>query len=379
MPKCQLAIVVREQDYMKRLADYVRNSPYAEQWQIVAFSSSAACVRYVDEGYRLDMIAGQPSLLAEMSEHAALRTIPCVALVMNPGQSGEEMELRQYQPLPELLQRLSDFYKRSQLHMVKAVSREESSKAVAVYSTAGGAGKTSLALHLAQAAGARGLQVFYLNLELWNASADWLGTAEGEAASSAAGLSDMLYRLKTEPDQAPVWLSEHRGRHPLLKGDFLAPAANAEDRLTLGCEDGGALLDAVKRCGLYDLIVIDMDASLGDLETGIFDEVEHVLWVVDERADNEGKRQLKLQYGRQRWGERFERLSRKFLYIRNRSLAGSAVHDQERRWASVHLPEAAEWRELAKPRLLSSPAYRAAVDKLFLSLYGEGEYSRANG
>jgi Mrp family chromosome partitioning ATPase len=373
--KRQLAIVVKEQDYMKRLADYVRNSSFGEQWQIIAFSSAAACIRYAEEGYRLDCIAGQPELLADLREHALIRTIPRAALVMTLRQSGEEVELRQYQPLPDLLQQLAELHARSRSPAAAAVHLSDNdggSKAIAVYSAAGGEGKTALALHLAQAAGARGRKVFYLNLELWNTSEDWLGAAAKAADSAAAGLSELLYKLKTEQEQATGWIMEHRRSHPLLKSDYLAPATNVEDRMTLGAEDASALIAAIKRCGLYDLIVIDMDDGLGELEAGIFDSVGQVLWVVNEALGGESKRRLKLQYGRQRWGERFERMARKFLYVWNRASGASGTTAKEYRWAAVRLPEVAEWRGMDRPLLLSSPAYRAAVDKLFYHLFGEG-------
>ena len=75
MRKYQLAVVVKELEYVKRLIDYARDSTLARQWQIIAFTDTVACRQYVKQGHRIDLLAAQTALLAELDELADPRLI----------------------------------------------------------------------------------------------------------------------------------------------------------------------------------------------------------------------------------------------------------------------------------------------------------------
>lgn len=368
---------------MKRLADYVRDSPLFEQWQVIAFTNAGACMQYVKQGYRIDLLAAQPELLNELKgRDEAFAAIPTAALVMKLGESKEVLELHQYQPLPLLLQRLSDLHAMSIGHpgQIDAASELAAGiKIISVYSATGGTGKTALALHLAHAASTHRYRTFYLNLERWNTSEAWLGLPQNGDAPNAPGvregLSEFLYGLKAQPDQSVKWLLEHRNRHSLLKGDYLAPCTNMEDRLTLGAEDALGLVDVIARSRQYDLIVIDLDDGLEELHAALFEQSNQVLWVMNDDGSVRDKQSMKLRYGEQRWGERFRSCSRKFVFVNNRATTAAKPSLSERNdivCAPVQLPEVPEWRGAAAVTLLSSPLFRAAADKLFKFILQEG-------
>lgn len=368
---------------MRRLADYVRESPLGDQWQVTAFTNAEACKQYVKQGYNIDLLAAQPELLNGLKE--GLPNIPAVALVMKLGESKEENELLQFQPLPLLLQRLFEFHAAAAgklAHTPAAVEDASGVKVISVYSASGGIGKTALALHFVHAASSHRYRTFYLNLERWNTADVWLGRmqaggsgSEGEGEGGGEGLSELLYGLKSQPDQALRWLMEHRKRHPLLKGDYLAACTNTEDRITLGAEDALSLVNVIAGSGHYDLIVIDLDDGLDELHTAIFERSDEVLWILNEDASVRSKQMMAIRYGEQKWGKRFVQLSRKFIFVKNRTASTAQPISNEQdvlACAPVPLPEVPEWRGAATVTLLSSPLFRAAVDRLFKYILREG-------
>lgn len=374
LKRYQLALAVKEQEYMRRLAEYMRESPFGEQWQVTAFTNAEACQKYVEQGYKIDLLAIQPDLLLEMKDE--LPKVPIVALVMKLGQSRQELELLQFQPLPLLLQHLTEIHARSIRHHVHIAASAEGRvgvKVISVYSASGGIGKTALALHLVHAAGTQQHRTFYLNLEKWNTAEVWLGETAADGASSE-GLSELLYGLKSQPELSRRWIAEHRKRHPLLKGDYLAPCTNLEDRMTLEPEDAASLLKAISESGLYDLIVIDLDVGLEELHMGLFELSDQVLWAVNDHPSVRSKQMLALRYGEQKWGERFEAQLRKFKWVRSRisEQQGASAELSRLDVIPVVLPEVAEWHGAAGVTLLSSPLFRAAVDQLFRHLLQEG-------
>lgn len=386
MNKYQLGVAVKDPEYLKRLADYIRDSKLGEQWQVVAFTQAEACKRYVQQGYKMDILAAQPELLAEMK--AELPKLPVIALVLKLGESQEEHELHQYQPLPQLLQRLSEIHARAAVHAGArklAVDEEMAAgvRVISVYSASGGTGKTALALHLAHAAGTHRRRTFYLNLERWNSSAAWLGTLQNGngdptgATTKEEGLSELLYSLKAQPEQAVKWLMEHRKQDTQLKGDYLAVCTNLEDRLTLCEDDALGLVDAISRSGQYDVIIVDLDSDLEGMHLAVFEKSDQVLWVLNDNESVRNKQKMAQRYGEQKWNGRFKRLSQKFIVVNNQAarIAQTAQRGEKDTMndAIFQLPEIPEWRGAGSVKLLSSPIYRAAADKLFRQLIPEGE------
>jgi len=373
--KYQLAVAVKEPEYLKRLADYIQGSKLGEQWQIIAFTHADAWKLYVKQGYKIDLLAAQPELLAEMK--GELPNIAIIALVMQLGESKEEHELLQYQPIPQLLQRFSEIHSQAIAHAASSFGttvRPTGVRIISVYSASGGTGKTALALHLVHAASTHQCRTFYLNLERWNTSETWLGGLK-ESEAKEEGMSELLYGLKAQPGQSVNWFLEHRKRDAQLKGDYLAPWTNLEDRLTLNEEDMAELLDTIARSGQYDLIVVDLDNGLDELHLAIFVQSSQVLWVMNDDASVRNKQRMALRYGAQKWSTRFSRLNNKFISVKNHVAGSVHVASSEidgMAFAKTGLPEIPEWRGASHVALLSSPVYRAAADQLFKQLYLEG-------
>lgn len=379
--KYQLAVAVREPEYLKRLADYMQGSKLGEQWQIIAFTHADSWKLYVKQGYKIDLVAAQPELLAEMDAEQA--GIPVIALVLQLGESKEKHELLQYQPIPQLLKRFSEIHSQAIGHAASssgAYERPSGMNIISVYSASGGVGKTALALHLVHAASVHQCRTFYLNLERWNSSEVWLrnqqdtdGLSEGGVREE--GLSELLYGLKAQPEQSVNWLMEHRKRDSQLKGDYLAPCTNLEDRLTLNEEDAAGIVSTIARSGQYDLIVVDLEGGLDELHLAIFERSNHVLWVASDNPSVRDKQKMALRYGAQKWSDRFSSLSNKFKCVKNHVVNPKhTVHNEidGMACAKMGLPEIPEWRGASHVALLSSPLYRAAADQLFKQLYVEG-------
>ncbi|MFD0961192.1 hypothetical protein [Paenibacillus chungangensis] len=358
-----LAVVMQDGEYMKRLADYVRDSPYSESWSVTAFTSADACRRYIDKGYDVHLVAAEPELLKEL-EHL-IAAIPAVALVDKLGESGALRELLKYQSLPMLLKGLTEWHSRSigkPARSATAASGQASGCGViTVSSSAGGVGKTALALHLAHAAGTRGLRTFYLNLERWNTSMLWLGTD----GTGGEGMSELLYEIKAKFSTARQWLVRHRQYHPLLKSDYVSAFNNVEDRLTLTPEDASALLELIAETEEYDVILVDGDDTCDDMRAALMERSRYMLMVLTEDPVIVGKHELAMAYARQRWGEEFQAAQDKMKLVYNKS-SGMQLRVRH----PYGLPFVHEWQ--TGGTLLSSPQFRAAVDKLLERLL-EGE------
>lgn len=383
MKRCQLALAVKETEYLRRFAEYVRGSSFGERWQVAAFTNAEACRQYAKQGYAVDLVAAEPELLLELQDK--LPDVPAVALVGKLGESRFEHELVQYQPLPALLKSMTELHAAlSGYRNRQPAGRDgERARVIAVHSASGGVGKTTAALHLVHAAGSRDLKAFYLNLERWNAVQLLVpDQAETGGAGADNGLSGLLYAVKAQPgqwEQAVHWLSGRVLYHPVLKGDYLPPFANPDDRLTLAAEDAAALIGVVARTGRYDIVVVDLDDGLDELHMAVLERADSIVSVIGGEWSSMHKHRLSSRYGLQKWGARYRDAAGKSILVRNGGIGapdssrGSAQEAHGPDLPAAVMPEVPEWRSGAGAALLSSPVYRAAADKLLRRLTGEEE------
>ncbi|QYR20677.1 hypothetical protein KZ483_23275 [Paenibacillus sp. sptzw28] len=366
MNKRNLILAVKEAEYIARLAEYIRHSPFGDDWQLTAFTNPAALRHYLRAGYGADLIAAQPVILGEIGDAGS--GIPTAVLVTRSGQYTEHPEVHQFQPLPQLLQAFSAVYAASGEYSGEKPGERTAAPVIAVYSAAGGIGKTTLSIQLAQQAGVRGARVFYLNLEQWNATALWFGD------DGPDDFAHMLYTLQAQPDKATARLSELRKRHPTLKIDFFAPGGNADEQLTISPGQVQLLLGIIAGSGQYDLVVVDLDSRLEPLQHAVMEASEHILWLVADDAVTRSKTGLALQYGERKWGPDFSRQKRKFLFVDARASRLDTDKVLEVQLAGS-LPFVAEWANGRQSVDRSiPPAYRGAVDALLagLSLHERG-------
>ncbi|MFX3635130.1 MAG: AAA family ATPase [Candidatus Pristimantibacillus sp.] len=368
----QIAIAVKEQEYVSRLAEYVRSSPFSEQWQLTAFTNPDAFTQFLKGGYPVDFIAAEPSMLDAAGD--AIPSVPIVALVTARGQSYKHHELMQFQPLPELLQSISSLHAANG-NRTTSSSDERMGKVISVYSASGGVGKTTLSLQLVNTAASNGYRVFYLNLEKWNAMEACLGPANSSVEGE--GLSQLLYGLKSQPDKVSNWLAQHRKRHPVLKGDYVLPFSNTDDRLTLQASDAEAIIQNIVLSGLYDLIVIDLDDGLDELHLALFEQSDQVIWVITDDPAVQRKCELAYRYGERRWSSQFQSMDRRYQFIVNRHYVSDSGQSeplplQGFKTITATLPEIQERNRSAPASVIASPLYKAAVEKLFQHLVKEG-------
>ncbi|MEK3881976.1 AAA family ATPase [Paenibacillus sp. PL2-23] len=374
-----MAIVAKEKEYTRRLADYIRGSSFGEQWQVSAFTHPGACKQYAKQGYSIDLIAAEPELLRELRPE--LCAIPSVALVAKSGESGGEAEVLQFQALPLLLKGLAEGYSAMigrSVHYSPSQQDRGDTKVLTIHSASGGVGKTTLALHLANAAAARGRKVFYLNMERWDTSGLWL---HGQSASvdAGSGLSELLYEIKTGSSESSQWIAKHRKYHPLLKCDYMSGFRNVEDRILLEAEDALAIVEAVGASAGYDIIIVDMDAGMDDMQASLLGRADRNLWLIADSLPSAAKQSCMQQYGGQKWGERFASIAAKSLIVLNRSqgIRARGHNSFDVTQSPIQLPEVTEWRGVELPPLLSSSSYRAAADQLLSYAMREKEIVHA--
>lgn len=382
--KRQLIVAVREPEYIRRLSDYLRDSPFGRQWQLTAFTGDDTLRTFLQGGYPIDLLVVQPSFLREEEPSPNL---PAAALVKRKGECPRLREIEQYQPLPQLMQAISSAYAAIWGADLPA-GTAGGAAVIGICSASGGAGKTVLALHAARQAAATGKRVFYLNLELWNASGEWIGRRRSSAAprpeDGEDAFSRLLYTIKSSPASAAARLAEARERDTRLLIDYLPPCPYPEERLSMTADDAVKLIDCVSASKEYDLVVTDFDSGLDELNRAVLERCDRIWWLVPDQAAARRKFALASQYWKRRWPDSFGRSERKIVCVGIGTSDGPDKRpgiDGWRAGSCGWLPEIPLWRAGSGPdgfggigSLPPAPAYQAAVVRLLemSGLRGEG-------
>ncbi|MWC30109.1 hypothetical protein [Paenibacillus sp. MMS18-CY102] len=376
--RIQLAFASADAGYVRRVVDYVRDSPYADRWQLTAFTNGAALRHYLRGGFPVDMVAADAGMRVELEAAGEWPAVPVAALYENIGEivPPEARAVQRLQPLPQLFHALYGLYAERSM-MRRPVAGASGPVIAAVYAASGGVGKTTLAVHLAHQSALSGIRTFYLNLETWNASDVWLGGGD-ETAGQPDGFAQLLYTLQSSPEQASSRLAACCRSDAVMRFDYFEPCRNPEERMALQPGAANQLIDAIAGSGLYGLIVIDMDEGADALHMAVFERCSHLFYVEDGSMASIRKTERFLSYGRDRWGEVFQGIERKMVLVRRMpavALKGAAdgalrndavgIGRVPVRQPMIHgIPYIEAWRTRGDGRLLPSTRYRSMVERL---------------
>ncbi|OXM17300.1 ParA family protein [Paenibacillus herberti] len=343
MARLELVVAAKEGEYVRRLSEYVRESPFGQRWRITSCTSGDSLRQYLKGGYPVHLLLVQPVLLMEAG------ALPCdmtaIALVRRKGEGDGLPELLQYQPLPELLACIEALHAgkpdRLRLH-------DSGTAILAVYDPVGGAGKTTCSLWLARLAGERGKRTLYLNLERYNTSE--LQLQEHGAAAHEGGLEALLYALKAGKPDLGEQIVRLRRYSRIMKTDYFGEAPGPEERTAMTGEDADLLLQTLAGCGMYDLIIVDLDSSLDETTAAIWSRSDAVCWLSEASPSSMKKSRLALKEAQRRYPEAVEAAKGRIVHVRSRCRQSEAfetvgawrelTHDEEPLSYAFHLPHA---------------------------------------
>lgn len=139
---------------------------------------------------------------------------------------------------------------------------------MAFYSPIGGAGKTTLALASAMKYAKRGKRTFYMSLEDTASESCFLGQDGKEGMSDLIGFlnSDKSFRMKIEK------MIKQKSENFYYINHFSSP----NDIYEMNVEDVRELVQALKKSGLFDILIIDMGTGLDEKNCALFGMADKV-------------------------------------------------------------------------------------------------------
>ena len=262
-------------EYLERLVEVLEESAELH----VSMYSDAAILREHMRAGRFDVLLLDPSMY---SADLPVDSIPVTVMLAGdepiPYACGALPTVRKYQRISAIRKRLFEICSENKKLAGAGAGFSGAAQVFAVYSPAGGVGKTTAALVAAARLAAHGRRTLYLNLENFPSDGVYL-----TADAGVGGLSDIMARL------------EEKGVGMFLKSCIQTKSDNffyfrhfdsPNDRAAMSAEECGQLLGLLRGCGAFDCILADMDSAFDACAKAIFSAADKILLV--ERAEGSG-------------------------------------------------------------------------------------------
>ncbi|MEF3301620.1 nucleotide-binding protein [Paenibacillus sp. GYB003] len=361
--KLELVVADRDARYLKLLADYIRDTEWSRKLAVRQITRPESLREYAESRQaRLYVIHDD---FGPAETNGGIRFRLCETKRSAEERDGIAPGLYKYQPLHQLLGRMLELYRGQ---AVRERGREGGAAAAvyAVYSAAGGVGKTTVSLHLARTLAERGDRCLYWNMELAPGS-----VLPNETDADLA--ARFIYGLRAGAPWTAECLPGLIFRAEPHGFDYFPGIRRIRETFELTADDVGKLAGCLKRTGTYDAIVFDLDGSLHERTLGALSQSDAIAWIVTEDGES-AARSFKLLAEMERLsGEASAPELRRIRFVLNKH-SGSSANSL---WTSgaaapptvriaVKLPYVAAWKQLhggaSKP--LAEPMFAEAVAKL---------------
>lgn len=254
----RLKIVLADADniYIDRLSDFI-NSSFPSRIKLVSCTRKVLLDHYLqaslddfdillinqeffDEGSEIYKKIKFKILLTDEKEKSNIAGYDCIY---------------KYQTGESLVKQMLDLYYNSN-DVPPLVSGCKTTQIVSVFSPAGGVGKTSVALGLAEHLSQLGKNVFILSFETLNS------VSCAFRPSGSDGFTKVLLSLSDNPQLIPARVEMYKSKNQDPQLSYFEPTGCFLEISELAAEDLLLLLAKIKNEGQYDAVVVDLDSAV---------------------------------------------------------------------------------------------------------------------
>lgn len=365
-------------EYVERLLAYVQLNEQDVQWHFHTFTNVKLCNQYMQEASQIDLFVVD----AAWSKLVNTSLFPTVLLTDSSGAT-EQRTLFKYQPLPKLFAKLQTFttVENEGEDSMNTEQKQSGSQVIAIYSAAGGTGKTTTALQILKLARKRLLRSFYLNLEMIQA-VEVFGRREGEEDAFARLLYYMQADMKeteTRADRKKIVaakLDELKLYNDHFGYDYIPAFHHLVNRLELGSREVRKLIELLSSSRNYDLIVLDLDTFLHESTITALTQSDRILWLVADDLQCIEKTNIVLKELNAS-SEKALMITAKTDFILNK-FTGGVINDISMLPIKAELPYIPEWKFISSITSLEAASLymqklQQIMDKFFVPLTTESE------
>jgi cellulose biosynthesis protein BcsQ len=272
----RLRMVVADTDeaYLVSLSGFFTNT-CSRRFQVSSFTDKSSLDRYLSENNeKIDIILINKELF---SEHLSINKGSTV-IFLTEGNCNAGFEgcysVNKYQHCERLAANIIKIYSENTYRDSVCSFGDKKSRITAVFSPAGGTGKTTVSLCASIQCANKGLPVFYLNLE------DFQSTPLYFDCGSGPNFSNFLYYLKNKDKNLDLRIEGFSSFDDDSNVRFFSPPESAVEINELTPGELSRLINELHKSERYEAVFIDMSSRLDRRSLAVFEGSDVILLVI---------------------------------------------------------------------------------------------------
>ena len=271
MQKMHVVIADKDEYYLHGLVDYL-TACYEQKFQVISFSEKTCLRDYLEHSDAvIDILLVGWEFWEGLSDRKNVRTLFVLQGERSLPPRFKDITIPKYQCGDKIVSQMLQMFSSRHPSSCYLPDGNKKTKVIAMYSPAGGTGKTTMAIGASIQSSWEGKTVFYLNLEEIPSTGLFL---EGEQENS---LSGVLYHLKHRSKDPAFLVETCRAIDPHYNIHYFKPPDSALDLKEEIAQELKTLVGLLCAAGQYDRIFIDMSSALDQNNLAVLEACDHIL------------------------------------------------------------------------------------------------------
>ena len=272
MPRLSMVIADIDEIYTKGLSGYV-NSYHPTAFTVSCFTKADSFAAYLEQKTLIDVLLISPEFYDTATAYNSIK----LRAVLSEGSLSQEYPgfqvISKFMTGEKLLGEVLHLYSKLNPKEMRSSTCLKNTRIIAVYSTAGGTGKTTVAAALSIQCNELGMRSFYLNLESLQSTGAFFKT------NSKRNLSYVFYYLKEKSNNLSFKLEGVRSSDTDSEVHYFSPPESPLEYEEIDAEELEQLIRGIKEMGCYDYIFIDMSSTFDRKNYKIMNLSDHIVLV----------------------------------------------------------------------------------------------------
>lgn len=275
MSRLNLTIADSDTAYLESMVKFLLSN-HSKRFQVNSFSNSDYLEAFLEEpDKKTDILLVCPEFYSDAVAKSKVTSIIILTNGRIPENIHKHKTVNKYQHAEKLVSGILGVYAENSGDEVLIYSGEKNTRVIALYSPAGGAGKTTIAVNLARQCAVRGLPVFYLNLENIPSTGCYFETDDKHS------FSDMLFYLKEKSKNLGLRIEalrsiDYTGVH------YFSPQESLLELEEMLPEELLLMIDQFRLLNQYEIVIVDMPSGFNEQTASILKACDNILVVLNQ-------------------------------------------------------------------------------------------------
>lgn len=272
MAKLNLVIADMDGKYMRGLSNYISTN-HSSAFRVNCFTKPDPLIRHLEQEPYTDVLLISPDFYDIALKYPRIQLKGILSMGFLCQEYPDFQMLYKYNTGEKLLAEVVYLYSKLNPSTSRLSSNSKNSELIGVYSTVGGAGKTTIASALSMECAERGMASFYMNFESIQSTGMFFNI------NGKRNLSYIYYYLKEKRKNLSFLMEGIKSTDSDNGVQYFIPAESPLEYEELDSDEMKQLIWGIKEMGCYDFVFIDMSSTFDMKNYKILEMCDRIIMV----------------------------------------------------------------------------------------------------